>query len=169
MRGIYRWIILACFLGFSCDEPNELVPLNYPRLSLESEDESVNLGESINVKIKIKNVDIPLFGTYLKISIDTSKFEINENNFFQIGEYWGDNSISFDHYENENLHFTIVNTQIHEETTSDGILGHLNFRALASGETELNFFNQECEFYNLLGEIIDIPDLEFENISIKIN
>ena len=59
--------------------------------------------------------------------------------------------------------------EIDEEIISTGILGELNFRALASGETELNFFNQECKFYNSLGEIIDIPDLEFENISIRIN
>ena len=42
-------------------------------------------------------------------------------------------------------------------------------KATQTKETELNFFNQECEFYNSLGEIIDIPDLEFENISIRIN
>ena len=81
----------------------------------------------------------------------------------------GKNLISFDREENGNLHITMVKTYFFEGAVSTGILGELNFKALDSGETELNFLNQNCEFYNSLGEIIDIPNLEFENISIKIN
>ena len=169
MRSFYIWIILACFLVCSCDEPNEPIPLAHPKLSLESEVESVNPDEVFMVSIKIDNVDIPVYGTYLIISIDTTKINITENNSLQIGNFWDENSISFDRQENGRLNITIVKTHFDEEIISTGILGELHFRALASGETELNFFNQECEFYNSLGEIIDIPDLEFENISIRIN
>ena len=160
---------MACFLVCSCDEPNGPISLAHPKLSLESEVESVNLDEVFKISIIIDNVDIPVYGAYLKISIDTTKINITENNSFQIGDYWGENPISFDREENGNLHITMVKTHFIEGPVSTGILGELNFRALASGETELNFFNQECEFYNSLGEIIDIPDLEFENISIRIN
>ena len=169
MRSFYIWIILACFLVCSCDEPNEPIPLTHPKLLLESEVESVNPDEVFKVSIKIDNVVIPVYGTYLKILIDTTKIITTENNFFQIGDYWGENSISFDKEENGNLHITMVKTHFIEGPVSTGILGELNFRALASGETELNFLNQNCEFYNSLGEIIAISDLEFENISIKIN
>ena len=169
MRNFYIWIILTCFLVCSCEEPNGPISLAHPKLSLESEVESVNLDEVFKISIIIDNVDIPVYGAYLKISIDTTKINITENNSFQIGDYWGENSISFDREENGNLHITMVKTYFFEGAVSTGILGELNFKALDSGETELNFLNQNCEFYNSLGEIIDIPNLEFENISIKIN
>ena len=169
MRSLYIWIILTCFLVCSCDKPNEPIPLAHPNLSLKSEVESVNPNEVFKVSIKIDNVDIPVYGTYLKISIDTTKISITENNSFQIGDFWDENSISFDRQENGSLNITIVKTHFDEEIISTGKLGELNFRALASGETELNFSNQDCEFYNSLGEIIDMPNLEFENIFIIIN
>jgi len=169
MRNFYIWIILTCFLVYSCDEPNGPISLAHPKLSLESEVESVNPDEVFKISIIIDNVDIPVYGAYLKISIDTTKINITENNSFQIGDYWGENSISFVREENGNLDITMVKTYFFEGAVSTGILGELNFKALASGETELNFLNQNCEFYNSLGEIIDIPNLEFENISIKIN
>jgi len=165
-------IILAFHFGFiffSCEDSINSDTEISPILSVESLTEYISPNELMTISIHIKNLEIPVFGVYLKIVTDTSKIEIIDNPGFQIGEFWNENSIIFEKIERGIFHLTLVNTDTQSKIKTDGKIGEFSVKALTFGSTEIILEKDECEFFDSQGELIEIKELIIESLNLNIN
>ena len=168
MKKIILTLIFA-LIFFSCEEPIETVSETFPILSLNSQTEDVSINEMITITIHIKNLSAPIFGAYLEIAMDNTKIEFIDSLGSQIGEFWNENSIIFERFEQGTLHLTMVNTENQSNEKTDGTMGEFSIKALSSGVTAIEFKIEECEFFDYQGENIEIQGLIFESINLNIN
>ena len=159
------YLPIVFILIFSCDEP--LQP--DPSLVLSSQSTAITTNDTLDVSLNFNDNIVPIFGIYVKIDYDSSLLSFSDTAGFVAGNYFGGNNITFVKEENGSIFLTVTLTQGVEMKSGTGLLGSLTFFPKLEGSATISIDEEELEFYNDLGNIIEIINIETDSLIIKIN
>ena len=156
--------LLLIFLIFSCEKNSPAPEIENTIISIESNSSSYNVGETIQVKVTIENIVLPVFDFYCNILYDSAKLDIDNSADLIVGDFLSDNIIPY-----INVQETII-TSIQREigVTGDGTAFFLSFEAVSSGQAILEFEPDELDFYDSSGSIMNIENIELQSLTISI-
>jgi len=163
MKFFYAIVMIFVFI-FSCDEP---LPPD-PSLILNSQSSAIIPNEEFDISLELKDNGTPIFGIYVKIDYDSSFLSFSDTTGFAVGNYFGGNNITFAKEENGSVFLTITLTQGEEKKSGTGLLGSLTFSPKLEGTTAMSIDEEELEFYNDFGDIIEIINIETKSLLIEI-
>ena len=160
-----HYLPIVLILIFSCDEPLQ----SDPSLILSSQSIAITTNDTLDVSLNLNDNIVSIFGIYVKIDYDLSLLSFSDTAGFVAGNYFGENIITFVKEENGSIFLTITLTQGVEKKSGTGLLGSLTFfPKLEEGPTTISIDEEELEFYNDLGNIIEIINIETESLKIDI-
>ena len=161
--SIYSVFIFVFIL--SCDEP--LQP--DPTLILETQGTAISTNDSLDISLKLNDNETPIFGIYLKIDYDSLFLSFDDESGFSTGNYFGENKITFVHEENNSIFLTNTLIQGEPRKSGSGLIGTFTFLPKLGGTTEIKIDEQQLEFYDEIGEIIEIEKIQTNHFTVEVN
>ena len=168
MKYCITYLLLILIVS-SCGKNSPGPNIENTIVSIESDHLSYNVGETIQVKVTIKKMDVPVFGFYCNIYYDSVKLNFDDSADLGTGDFFSDNAISFSHDHETTITVTITSIQGETGVTGNGIAFILTFEAITPGQTMLEFEPDELDFYDASGSIVSIGNMELQSLTISIN
>ena len=161
--SIYFALTLVFIL--SCDEPVEPDPL----LVFESSNSFIQNNEEFEIILKLNDNNTPIFGIYIKIDYESTILLFDDESGFSVGNYFGENKITFVHEENNSIFLTVTLMQVEPKKSGYGLIGTFTFLPKLGGTTEIKIDEQQLEFYDEIGEIIEIEKIQTNPLTVEVN
>ena len=161
--SIYFALTLVFIL--SCDEPVEPDPL----LVFESSNSFIQNNEEFEIILKLNDNNTPIFGIYIKIDYESTILLFDDESGFSAGNYFGENKITFVHEENNSIFLTNTLIQGEPRKSGSGLIGTFTFLPKLGGTTEIKIDEQQLEFYDEIGEIIEIEKIQTNPFTVEVN
>ena len=161
--SIYFALTLVFIL--SCDEPEEPEPL----LVFESSNSFIQNNEEFEIILRLVDNNTPIFGIYIKIDYESTILLFDDESGFSVGNYFGENKITFVHEENNSIFLTNTLIQGEPRKSGSGLIGTFTFLPKLGGTTEIKIDEQQLEFYDEIGEIIEIEKIQTNPLIVEVN
>lgn len=120
----------------------------------------INPNETYNQIFSLKDFEYPIFGVSFRVRYDDSIISVNDSTGFNIGNFFGNNSITFSKSENSKIYVTITLTQGDDKKTGLGELCRFICTGKNTGQTYINIQNDEIVFYDENGNTVITPDFK---------
>lgn len=132
-------------------------------------DAQIEVNSNFNQIISLKDFEYPIFGISFRVMYDDSIISVNDSTGFSIGDFFGNNSISFAKVDSSKIFITISLTQGSNKKTGSGELCRYLSTGLAVGQTFINIQNDELFFYDEYGNTISTPDFRiiFSKVTVQ--
>ena len=164
-------ILLTGLILTSCedDEPATPPPTPPPTLLLSSSFSSITVGDSKALSIELADMETSVFGVSMLISYNTTVVEVDTNNSFEQGAYFGTNAIYlFERVEDE-IHFSITEVWGDDMVSGTGKLCDFEVKGLTPGTSIFTIIPDEIYFIDTNGEEVVITDLEVGDLTITVS
>jgi Cohesin domain len=164
----YLMLFTVVFLLFSCSDNSVTSNESKLHISLEPLQSSVNLGDEIQLDILIIECSIPIFAICLQIEFDNEILSYADSTALIIGDYFGENLVSFAQESDGIIHITFSLVQGINQISGSGTLCTITLEALNIGTSPINILPDEITIYNQEGNLIEIDNIEINNKIIEV-
>jgi len=160
--GLLVLLIIGCSNDSATSNQSSIV------LDLELMQTSVNLGEEAQLDILVDECSTPIFGICLQIEFDDEILAFSNSNAMVIGDFLGDDLVTFVQEEDGIIYLTFTLTQSNEPVSGSGKLCSIYFETIDSGTSSINILTNEITIYDQNGNIIEFDSIEINNTEINI-
>ncbi|MCH7614031.1 MAG: hypothetical protein IIB45_11825 [Candidatus Marinimicrobia bacterium] len=160
----YSYLFLLMILFNSCDKESE----PDPRILFRPETLTLSTGQSGELSIKIEDFRVRIFGVTMRIMYDPHVVTFSDSAGFAMGNFFGDDIVSFIEEKDSVIHIALTLTQGQSEERGSGKLGALTFTGNSPGSSAIEIIPTELVFYDSDGDEVAIPELEIESSTISV-
>lgn len=162
-------VILPLVLLSGCsDTSTEPEPEPRPGIFITPSTASLALGQRTDFLLSVENLSPPVFAVSLQISFDDSVLSGSDSLYPAASGFFGPNAVSFAQAEDSTVHVAISRVQGQTQVSGSGSLCQLRFTGRATGSCRLEIVPAELRFYDSLGTVIAIPDLEIRAATVSV-
>lgn len=129
------------------------------KLEITPFEEQVSYNSTYNQIISLNDFEYPIFGISFRVRYDDSIISVNDSSDFNVGNYFGNNSILFAKADSSKIFITISLTQGSDKKTGSGELCRYVSTGFAVGQTFITIQDDELYFYDEYGNTVPTPDL----------
>lgn len=151
-------ILLFIILFMSCEKESK----PDPTILFQPETLTLTTGQSGELSIKIEDLRERIFGVTMRIMYDPHIVSFSDSTGFAIGDFFGDDIVTFINEEDSVIHIAFTLTQGQSEERGSGYLGDLTFTGNSPGSSSIEIVPTELVFYDSEGNDVVISDLEIE-------
>ena len=150
-------------------EDSMFIDFPIPTLSLISVLSEITVGDRLTVDIITENFREEYFAISMRIQFDEESLEFLSPEAAWLGTVWGDDAIGIVEQSEDLVYLSV--TQIRETGNAalEGSIATLNFRTLKTGSTNLSVAGNDLLFYNDVGDLVNVADLELDSLSVIIS
>jgi len=164
MKNLLILIIAISLLACSTSTDSD----NNPKIYLSPASANVSISEQTSLEIIIEDNQKSFFGISMQLSYDNTKLGFVDSTGFVAGAMFDQSAISFAKKNGSKIHLSLTQLNGQASTSGSGTIGTLTFQATATGNSVIDFLEDDLIFYDSNGSEIKISDLNVESAAITV-
>ena len=137
-------------------------------ISFSSENQNISINESISLDLELQGLSDSIFAVSMEINYNDSILIFNDSTGFNIGEFFGDENITFVNQVNSSIYFSVSIQQGGMKVNGSGTIGVFQFEGLTNGISDVEILENSLKFFNSSGSEIDISKLQIKSSRITV-
>jgi len=163
-HSIIILLTLGLFVILSCEDASEASPA----ITLESSQAIAAIGATISVTAKITDLPADFFAVSMRISYDSDRLTIRDDQSNWIGSIWSSSAIGMLEVESGIIYLSITQVAGAGNVSGDGTVLTLEFDTRQAGIASLDLIQRDLVFYDKDGAELAMNELKIEGVDITI-
>ena len=165
------FLVLSGFIFFSgCGgKSNNPVTPATPTLLISLDNSSIDVGQTVNVTLELKDVSDSVFGIGMQLDYNNTLAGFDDSTGLEPGDFLGNDIVQFVRNVDSAAHFSITKLRGQSGSSGSGVIAILTFRGICSGHFAFKIESDNLNLYDSNGNSLDISDFEIGSAELQIN
>lgn len=165
-RAIILGIMIVLLAGCSKNSTG-VTEKQAPQLYFLPDNTTVSVGNDSDFSLMISNLATPVFAVSLRLYYDDAVVSFSDSSGFAASNFFGTDAIRFAHQEDSVIYLSITRIKGQNGVSGSGVVGTLTFGGRSAGTSTIRIDPDELHFYDSLGKIITVANLELKELVIQ--
>ncbi len=160
--------LLLALLLVSCESSTTPLVVSNPKLSFTPSASTITVGEEISISLEIENLPQAVFGMSFHISYDDNVISFADSVGMENGDFFSQEAISFVNGSNSIIRVSFTQIRGQEAVSGSGLIAIFTFTGISHGTGNIIVSRDQLHFYDSEGNVILIPNIELNTVTITV-